>query len=84
MFLAVDSELFGSFVIWIIQDIVTLRVPSKQVLILYTVCKQANGIKPLQSHLAVDLVVDLIVDLGLGAAIRLTLCPLDSCSNYFY
>lgn len=36
--LAVDLELLGPFVVRIIQNVVTLGVPTKQVLILHTVC----------------------------------------------
>lgn len=44
VFLAVDLELPGAFVVRVIQNVVTLGVPPKQVLILHTVC--TNRAKP--------------------------------------
>lgn len=47
VFLAVDLELSGPFVFWIIQNIVTLGVPTKKVLIFNTVC--TNKAKPIKT-----------------------------------
>lgn len=47
VFLAVDLELSGPLVVRIVQNIVTLGVPTKQVLILNTVC--TNKAKPIKT-----------------------------------
>lgn len=47
VFLAVDLELSGPFVVRIVQNIVTLGVPTKKVLILNTVC--TNKAKPIKT-----------------------------------
>ena len=42
VFLAVDSEPFGSGFVRIVQNVVALRITSKQILVLHTVCKHTN------------------------------------------
>lgn len=88
VFLAVDLELFGPFVVWIIQNIVTLGVPTKQVLVLNTVCtNKAKQIKTSDEKLHLDRYQDQnsgFKVLGLASEPRLlkkspTVAPEASC-----
>lgn len=48
VFLAVDLELSGPSVVRVVQNIVTLGIPTKQVLILNTVC--TDKAKPIKTY----------------------------------